>query len=179
MQKSAFAYVRWWEGWDSSDMEFSGERASGGTKQVRKASRKEIPRPPPLADDAVVATEKWDSSPLPPGSLRLPAEPVPPTLLIMADPLIALQARRGSCCGVRRRKGGCSCLDGLELESGGLTTTRGEGKSREREGSEPWGFALCVRCVKLDDCFGSGLGKTLYAASRPKDGNGTRYPTGI
>ena len=91
METSAFAYVRWWEGWDSSDMEFSGERASGGTKQDRKASRKEIPRTPPLtegseADDAVVvATEKRDSSPLPPGSLlRLPAEPVPLTLLIMA-----------------------------------------------------------------------------------------------
>lgn len=84
VERSAFAYVRWWEGWDSSDMEFSGERASGGTKQDRKASRKEIPRPPP-SDDAVVATEKRDSSPLPPGSLlRLPAEPVPLTLLIMA-----------------------------------------------------------------------------------------------
>jgi hypothetical protein len=84
-RKVRFAYVRWWEGWDSSDMEFSGERASGSTKQARKASRKEIPRPPPLADDAVVATEKRDSSPLPPGSvLRLPAEPVPLTLLIMA-----------------------------------------------------------------------------------------------
>jgi hypothetical protein len=61
---------------------------------------------------------------------------------------------------VRRRKGGCCCLDGLELESesSGLTMTRGEVKSGEREGSEPWGFALCVWCVKLDDCFGSGLG---------------------
>ena len=98
MQKSAFAYVRWWEGWDSSDMEFSGERTSGGTKQARKASRKEIPRPPPLADDAVVvATEKRDSSPLPPGSLlRLPAEPVPLTLLIMAcSPARAARLLRG------------------------------------------------------------------------------------
>jgi hypothetical protein len=51
-------------------------------------------------------------------------------------------------------------LDGLELESGGLTMTREEGKSRGREWSEtrrsePWSFALCVRCLKLD-WFGSG-----------------------
>lgn len=72
-------YLRWCEGWKSSDKELSGERASVGTKQERKASRKETPRPPPSterseADDVVVATEKRDRSPLPLGSLRLPAE---------------------------------------------------------------------------------------------------------
>ena len=126
-------------------MEFSGERASGGTKQDRKASRKEIPRAPLLAeeseaDDAVVvATEKRDSSPLPPGSLlRLPAEPVPLTLLIMAWPSdrAARAARLLSCGDVRRREGGCCCLDGLELESGGLTRTRHGHGEEERAGSE-------------------------------------------
>lgn len=64
----------WREGWKSSDKEVSGERASAGEKQDRKASRKAAPRPP-LAerseaagaeeeDDAAVATEKRDRSPL-------------------------------------------------------------------------------------------------------------------
>jgi len=43
-------------------------------------------------------------------------------------------------------RGAAAAFDGLELESGGLTTTRhGHGeeeKSREREWSDPWGFAL-------------------------------------
>lgn len=37
--------------------------------------------------------------------------------------------------------------------------TQEEGKSREREESEPWGFALCW--------FGSGAREDLQAASRP------------
>ena len=91
-RQRASAYVRWWEGWKSSDMEASGERTSGGTKQERKASRKEAPLPAPLterseADDAVVATEARDSSPLPPGSLRLQGE-APPLPLLILEPRV-------------------------------------------------------------------------------------------
>ena len=84
-------YVRWCEGWKSSDKDVSGERASVGTKQDRKASRKDvIPRSPPLterseADDAVVVTEERDRSL---GSLRLPAE----RRLIVLAPGFALHA---------------------------------------------------------------------------------------
>jgi hypothetical protein len=73
------------------------------TKHDRKASRKEIPRPPPSterweADDAVVATEKRDKSPLPLGLSppRLPAERLL-LLPIILDPVFHCtnRSRRG------------------------------------------------------------------------------------
>lgn len=129
----------WWEGWKSSDMEVSGERASGGTKQERKASRKETPRPAPLterseADDAVVATETRDSSPLPPGSLRLQGEAPPLPLLILEPRVGTRQCTRSAveaavACGDEREVVAlAACLDGWELEICGLMTTRGRRK---------------------------------------------------
>jgi hypothetical protein len=112
-----------------------------GTKHDRKASRKEIPRPPPSAerweaDDAVVATEKRDKSPLPLGllsPLRLPAERPMLRPIIILDPVLHCTSK-----GKTRGGGlaGC-CLDGLD--SGGLTMTREtKGSSRASESS---GFA--------------------------------------
>ena len=120
-------------------MEVSGERASGGTKQERKASRKETPRPAPLterseADDAVVATETRDSSPLPPGSLRLQGEAPPLPLLILEPRVGTRQCTRSAveaavACGDEREVVAlAACLDGWELESCGLMTTRGRRK---------------------------------------------------
>ena len=122
-------------------MEASGERTSGGTKQERKASRKEAPRPAPLterseADDAVVATETRDSSPLPPGSLRLQGEAPPLPLLILEPRVGTRQCTRSAvqaavACGDERQVVAlplAACLDGWELESCGLMTTRGRRK---------------------------------------------------
>ena len=79
--------VRWWEASKStSETEVSGERASEGAKQERKAA---APRPPADRSDeaVVVATEKRERSSLAPMrsliGLLLGAEPALPLLLLL------------------------------------------------------------------------------------------------
>jgi hypothetical protein len=86
--------------------------------------------------------ETRDSSPLPPGSLRLQGDAPPLALLISLGPsLRRLRTRAGTegrkCLSLAR------CLDGLELESCGLTTTRPHGGGEEGAGTgSEKGFAL-------------------------------------
>lgn len=151
--------LRCCEGWKSSDNdEVSGERAcaSPETKHDRKASRKAVPRPPPLPtdlselyDSVVVATER---SRLSPGSLRrlgLGAAPPPPPLL----PIISVPLRIRS----PRRKG-------RRKEKGTLMVWKSESgrRRRRRKGRGLGAFFGCPARIKVDWFATSGT--FLHAA---------------
>lgn len=152
--------LRCCEGWKSSDNdEVSGERAcaSPETKHDRKASRKAVPRPPPLPtdlselyDSVVVATER---SRLSPGSLRrlgLGAAPPPPPLL----PIISVPLRIRS----PRRKG-------RRKEKGTLMVWKSESgrRRRRRKGRGLGAFFGCPARIKVDWFATSGT----FAACGP------------